>query len=307
MLRLLSLFIIICLLPCGASFAQGQKEEAPPSAVKAPDADFTELKHTKSGRIDKIIDGLTVLLKDGTIIRLASIDIPDFSIWRDAPYSEEALALLQKTLPEGTEVMMYQTRMAKKGRITRMHHELAHLVTKKDNIWIQGLLLANGLARVYTAPDAAEMLDQMLKTEQEARKSKIGIWADDSPYLILTPETAEKASGEFAIVEGVVESSASVRNDIYLNFGKDWKKDFTIKISPEDRKKLAHKGIDPLGMAHQKLRVRGWIRDYNGPMIELEDPSHLEYPLTEPAETPSEPILQNNDKSPRVESKFLTN
>jgi endonuclease YncB( thermonuclease family) len=277
--------------------AQEPNEQA---AIKVPAPDFSALKHTKSGRIDKVIDGLTILLKDKTIIRLASLDIPDFHIWRDAPYSIAALQLLEETLPEGTEVMVYQTRMAKKGRINRMNHELAHIQTKStenirsgeksDPVWIQGLLLARGLARVQIAPEAPEMVAQMLNIEKQARTAQRGIWATESDYNILTPEKAADYIGEFALVEGTVEKAASVRNNVYLNFGKDWKTDFTIMITPDLRKKLAHRGVDPLGLARQRLRVRGWIREYNGPLIELDTPEHLEIlpdkPLQQPGENP---------------------
>lgn len=281
MIRLLSI-VVICLALSSFAYAQEKKEVS----IQVPQGDFKALKHTKSGRIDKIIDGLTILLKDGKIIRLTSIDIPDFHIWRDAPYSEAALELLEKTLPEGTEVMIYQTRMAKKGRLTRMKHNLAHIVTKKDDLWIQGLLLAHGLVRVQMTPNAPEMAEQMFKIEQDTRAAKRGIWEDESDYLILTPDNAADVIGEFAIVEGVVQKTATVRNNVYLNFGADWKTDFTIMIPPAMRKKLAQKGIDPLGLAHERLRVRGWLREYNGPLIELDDPLHLEYPLEE---TPLQP------------------
>lgn len=272
MIRLLS-FLFILFLPIAA---YAEEETKTP---EIPAGDFSALKHTKSGRIDKIVDGLTIILKDKTIIRLASLDIPDFHIWRDAPYSETALKLLEEALPEGTEIMIYQTRMAKKGRLNRMKHELAHIVTKKDPIWIQGMLLANGLARVQIAPNAPEMVDQMLQAEQIARQDKRGIWETESDYVILSPDTADKAMGEFALVEGTVKKTASVRNNVYLNFGDNWKKDFTIMIPPKMRKELARRGINPLGLAHQSLRIRGWVRDYNGPLIELETPEHLEYPL----------------------------
>ena len=290
-MRLLSFLLFsLLILPIPAS-AQ-EKEEV---VIEAPKADFSALKHTKSGRIDKIIDGLTLLLKDGTIIRLASLDIPDFAVWDQAQYSEAAFALLEETLPEGTEVMMYQTRMAKKGRLTRMKHELAHIQTKKSEIWIQGLLLAHGLARVYTAPGASEMHDQMLKTERSARQAKRQIWADDSDYLIQKPETLNDFIGEFVVVEGMVQKTASVRNNIYLNFGEDWKTDFTVMITPSLRKKLSLQGIDPLRLAQQPLRIRGWLREYNGPLIELEDPVHLEYPLETPLPAaPESPNVQDN-------------
>jgi len=275
MMRILSLLVVILFYFVVPASAQGispnanttQKDQVD---IKIPAADFTSLKHTKSGRVDKVIDGLTILLKDGTIIRLSSIDIPDFAIWRDAPYSEAALELLQNTLPEGTEVMMYQTRMAKKGRLNRMKHDLAHLMTKKDNIWIQGLLLSHGLARVYTTPNAVEMLDQMLDAETSARNNAMGIWAKDSEYQVITPAQTSDLIGDFVIVEGTVQKAASVRNNIYLNFGKDWKTDFTVMVTPEMRKKLSKQGISALSLAKERIRVRGWLREYNGPLIELE-------------------------------------
>lgn len=306
MVRLLS-FILIGLVVSFPAWAQNAIQETnEPEPIEVPSADLDALKHTKSGRIDKVIDGLTVILKDKTIIRLASLDIPDFHIWRDAPFSENAHILLQETLPEGTEVMIYQTRMAKKGRLNRMKHELAHILTKSvtdiktdkksEPVWIQGLLLAHGIARVQIAPEAPEMLDQMLATEIKAREAKRGIWADESDYRVLNHEETEKFIGEFVVVEGVVEKAASVRNNVYLNFGKNWKTDFTIMVPPKMRKKLAHQGTPPLSLSRQKVRIRGWLREYNGPLIELETPEHLEIlsitnekdkPLQDPPENPN--------------------
>lgn len=268
----LLLFFVFLSAP---ALAQENKAEA----LKVPTPVFDDLKLTKSGRIDKVIDGLTLLLKDDTIVRLASLDIPDFNERHDAPYAEAALAYLQKSLPEGTEIKIYQTRVAKKGRVNRMNHQLGHILTKKDGLWINGALLNQGLARVYTAPNAPEINNQMLNIEQNARKVKLGMWEDKSPHLVLTPETADQAMGKLAIIEGAVEKTASVKNNIYLNFGKDWKIDFTIMITPALRKKLARRGVDLLNIAGQKIRVRGYLREYNGALIELEAPEHLEYPL----------------------------
>lgn len=273
-MRFLSLFIIFIFLlnPAYAQENEGQ-------TLKVPQPDLSALKHTQSGRVDKIIDGLTILLKDDTILRLASLDIPDFNNNQEAPFTEAALTYLKKSLPEGTEIMIYQTRMAKKGRVNRMNHKLGHILTKKDQIWVNGALLNQGLARVYTSPNAPEMHDQMLEIENNARNAKLGMWTDISFYPVLKPETASEAMGQLAIIEGKVEKTASVKNNVYLNFGKDWKTDFTIMITPAIRKKLARQGIDPLNLAHQTLRVRGYVRQYNGPLIELEAPEHLEYPL----------------------------
>ena len=216
--RLPFLLLFICFI-FSPALAEKQALQEPENNL--PPVDFKSLKHTKSGRIDKIIDGLTILLKDGTIIRLSSIDIPDFHIWRDAPLSDQALTLLEKELPEGTEVLVYQTRMAKKGRINRKKQVLAHIQTKKEPIWIQGLLLSEGLAHVHLTPGSTEMTDQMLFIEKVGRSKQKGLWSSDSEYKVLTPDTVAPMMNEFVIVEGTVIKVATVRNNIYLNFGKD--------------------------------------------------------------------------------------
>ncbi len=267
---------------------RGAALNAETSFIKSVSGDFQDLKHTKSGRIDKIIDGLTLLLKDGTIVRLASLDIPDFHVWEDAPHAQAALELLESLLPEGKEIMLYQTRSAKKGRVNRMKHALAHVVIKPPKtskleklppIWVNGTLLENGLARVYNAPNAPEMAAQMYTLEQKARHAKLGMWEDGSRYRIFNAndiDDIDEDRGQLLLLEGIVTKAASVKNNIYLNFGKNWKTDFTIMVKPALRKKLAREGRDPLSMQGQKLRVRGYLRNYNGPLIELEDSLHLE-------------------------------
>ena len=69
---------------------------------------------------------------------------------------------------------------------------------------------------------------------------------------------------------------ASVRNQLYLNFGDNWKTDFTIQVSTGLRKQFAREGVDLMGIGQQKIRVRGYLREYNGLLIELEDTAHLE-------------------------------
>ena len=141
----------------------------------APDSLQTSLKHTASGRVDKVINALTITLKDGKIVRLSSLDIPDFNgqnkmtsgeSLQTVTYTDAAFSALQALLPSGTEVKLYQTRNAKSGRTNRMGHELVHIVTKKDNIWIQGTLLQWGLARTALSPYAVQMAAEMLEQEK---------------------------------------------------------------------------------------------------------------------------------------------
>ncbi len=246
--------------------------------------EIKDIKNTKSGRIAQIIDPVTILLKDKTIIRLASIDVPND---KDTDLSIRALDYLKTLLPEGKEIFIFQTRSSKSGRVNRMNHQLAHLVTKEDNIWVQGSMLEQGLAYIYTAPNHDELISEMIAAENKAIKAEKDIWSPTSKNKIISPENTEKAIGDFAIVEGSITKVASIRNNTYLNFGADWKTDFTIMIPSTLRKNFAKNGIDLLSLGNQRVRVRGWMREYNGPFIELEDISHLQI-LANPSTLPTD-------------------
>lgn len=243
-------------------------------------------KMTKTGRIKQIINPLTLLLSDGTVIRLASLDIPDFANERDAPINDAALLEIKRLLPPKTEIFLFQTRSAKKGRVNRMDHQLVHIVTKKDNLWINGALLSQGLARHYTMKGSDELLNQMDQAESHAITENLGLWG---LHPVLTAEQTPKHLGEFAVINATVEKVALVKNKLYLNFGKDWKTDFTVMLDTRMRKKLSQRGIDPMDMAGQQIQVRGWLREYNGAYIELEDISHLS------TQTPTNPANENSE------------
>lgn len=251
--------------------------------------DFSDMKHTSSGRVDKIIDAQTILMKDGKIIRLLGIDYPQVTGGDISPAAIAGKTGLERLLPETTEVMLYQSRNAKSGRTNRMGHILAHLVLKKDNIWVNGLLVKSGIAFTVTDYSNPDMATQLYALEQSARDAKLGLWADKSPYGLLTPATASQGDGQFRVVEGTVNRAATAKNTLFLNFGTDWKKDFTVSVSPALRKSLSRKGIDPMSLSGKKVRVRGWLREWNGPYMELDTVERLEILHTEP-EPPMAPV-----------------
>lgn len=279
-------FILLILLLFAAP-AIAQEAPAPQTELQSiVTGDFTDLKHTGLGRIDKIVDNETILLQDGKIVRLLGLEWPFVSDGAEgSPTAEKALERLRSLLPEGTEVMLYQTRNKKAGRINRMGHTLAHIVNKKTGEWINGDLVHEGYAYALTDDSNPQMAQQLYMLEDQARSDKKPLW--QGRFGLLRAENAEargdtsflsalSGGGSFRVVEGTVARSATARNELYLNFGSNRDKDFTVKISPAIRKALAHRGIDPMGFAGQKLRVRGWIRQWNGPFMELETPERLE-------------------------------
>lgn len=130
-------------------------------------------------------------------------------------------------------------------------------------------LLQHGLAATAsTAP--ASRLPSWLAQEAAARQAGHGLWAERR-YAPRTPAQAESLIGSFQIIEGTVQAASQVRNRVYLNFGPDWRHDFTITLTT--RRKLP---FVPAALAGQTVRARGWLRFNNGPMLVLENPALLE-------------------------------
>lgn len=261
------------------------------------------MKHTASARVDRVIDAQTILMTDGKIIRLSGIDYPYIPGGDTSEFALKGKERLEKLLPQAAEVMIWQSRNLKTGRTNRMGHALAHIVTKKDGAWINGTLVREGLAFTMTDIATPDMASQLYANEDLARKEQKGLWVKDSPYGVLPAADASKGDGMFRIVEGTVARAASSKNNLFLNFGNDMRKDFTVMISPALRKTLARRGIDLLGLSGKKIRVRGWIRQWNGPFMELDSAERLEVLSSatptdlSPASSPESDRVQENAPS----------
>jgi hypothetical protein len=73
-----------------------------------------------------------------------------------------------------------------------------------------------------------------------------------------------------------VQKVASSGGRTYLNFGADWKRDFTATVPPGlmRAKPEAQKLLQAL--EGRSVRVRGWIERRNGPLIELSSLDEIE-------------------------------
>jgi len=105
--------------------------------------------------------------------------------------------------------------------------------------------------------------------EQAARRARRGLW---TTLPLLTAHQVGEGTGEFALVRGRVQSFFQSYDDRYLNFGPDWKTDFTLRIPRRywkqfpDTKKLVGKNIEARGILHTR----------NGAMITLLSPGQIE-------------------------------
>jgi endonuclease YncB( thermonuclease family) len=240
----------------------------------------TEPAHT--ARIIEIIDGDTVIIdppyKDGNEIRLVGIQAPklplgrkNFPTWPLAQKSKEALAAL--TL--GKQVTLTFSG-AKRDRYARW---LAHLHIPGENapVWVQGEMLNTGMARVYSFSDNRGHIAEMLALEKAARRAQRGIWA--LPYYAIRnadPAALLDELGTFQLVEGRIIDAAEVKGTVYINFGQDWRDDFTVAIERKALKLFAETSPHPRDWSGRAVRVRGWLIKRNGPMIRATHPEQIE-------------------------------
>ncbi|TCS63666.1 endonuclease YncB(thermonuclease family) [Varunaivibrio sulfuroxidans] len=237
------------------------------------------------GRVVAVVDGDTLRLDDGRTVRLAGIQAPqlpgvrdggprgraraprgDVAPWPLADAAKKALA----ALAQGKFFALYFA-----GRRRDRYGHLLAQVVGRDGVWLQGRMLALGLARVYPFADNRTVTKTLYARERVARAARRGIWAQ-AFYAPRRPDTAQADIGSFQVVEGRVRAVAVVRGTAYLNFGVNWRNDFTVKIPKKALKKYHDVHGDPLTLKDRTVRVRGWIGSENGPMIVLTHPEALE-------------------------------
>ncbi len=224
-------------------------------------------------RVVEVIDGDTVVLDDGSQVRFVGIQAPKLPLGRKGfeewPLAQEAKDHLVRVALDRTVALRYGG--ARKDRHGR---RLAHLYLE-DGTWLQGAMLSAGLARVYTWPDNRALARDLLDAERGARVAGRGIWSHPF-YRILKAEEAGRHIDSFQLVEGVVQHAAAVRGRVFLNFGADWRTDFTVEIEAADMKAIRESGLAPKALEGRRVRVRGWIKSRNGPAIQATHPEQIE-------------------------------
>ena len=137
-----------------------------------------------------------------------------------------------------------------------------------NNDSLQERLVAAGAARVRPETDDEALISSLLDAEAEARREQRGLWQASS-YAVWPAQAAEDAVGRFGLVEGTVKETYAGRGRFYLNFGEDFRKDFTVTAPSRLARRWAKDGFDLESLAGARVRARGHVAWINGPSIEL--------------------------------------
>ena len=210
------------------------------------------------GRVAAVIDARTLRLQDGREVRLAGIEPVA------AEKSSHTAAL--SAIVANRDV----TLSGEDDTPDRYGRQPAFVFLDGSDTPVQGMLLAQGEALVSGTVTDKDCGAALLAAEAEARRAKRGIWTDAAAI-----KNAESSGdilagiGRFAVVEGKVLSVRQAGATTYLNFGRNWTRDFAVTISRRMIGAFEAAGISLKSLENRRIRVRGWVEARGGPRIEL--------------------------------------
>lgn len=252
----------------------------------SPAALACDLPAGETATVAAIEDGETLVLTDGRKVRLLGIKAPAAPLgWRGDdpwPFVAESKVALSRLVSGAVVELRFDER-----RGDRHGHVLAQVdvVRGADRVWLQEALVEGGFARVYSFADANACSDALLAREGEARAARRGLWRSWA-YRVqdaADPERLGRLTKTYQLVEGTVHSIGEGRKLIYVNFAPDWRHDFTIAIPRKDLAAFETAGLDLQQLPGRRVRVRGWVEWWNGPMIKATHPAQLELLASAPA------------------------
>ncbi len=224
------------------------------------------------GKLRKVLAADRFELDSGETVRLMMVKVPHMPQGSETsqpwPMAEQIEAFMgsQFTGKAFTFHCLERTR--------DRHGELVAMAKLANGGWLQSLMIKQGWAWVYSTSDFTYGASDLYGLEDEARRQGHGLWSYNS-YRLKDADKLNNNVGRFEIVEGKVVEVAKIKNITYINFGGNWRKDFTLKMNWRAHNLFKKAGIPIESLAGKRVQVRGWISWYAGPMIELTHPAQI--------------------------------
>jgi len=221
----------------------------------------------------EVPSGNLLELDDGRLVRLAGIRLPA-DVERDSQgLTGQGLAAQARAALAGM-VEGRAVRLEPASPAGDRHGRLVAQLWRHDGLWLQGALLEQGLVQVQTRPGEVALAAEMAAREQAARRAAIGVWA----HGLFGPRSVHQVAplvGSFQIVQGRVVRVAPTERYVYLNFGADWQRDFTLRVARSGERSFREAGIELEQLAGRDVEVRGYVLEAGGPLIELSHPEQI--------------------------------
>ena len=202
-----------------------------------------------------MIDARTFRLDDGREVRLAGVE----------PAASDNTKAALTAIIAGRDVTLH----GEDDTPDRYGRQPAFVFLTGTEAPVQSELLRRGEALVSTEVTNKDCAADLAAAEAEARQAKKGTWA--GPAAIKNAESpGDILAGIGALYGGRRQSlvRSSGRATTYLNFGRNWTRDFAVTISRRMMPAFEAAGLLPKSLENRRIRVRGFVEARGGPRIE---------------------------------------
>ncbi len=226
--------------------------------------------HLEAVSVERVLDGDTVVLKDGRRIRLVGVNTPEIA---HPPKPEEPLGrwATAELASRVQDVPLWLQR----GQSPTDHYgrTLGHLFTANGRNITEELLYSGAGFQVAIPPNLGYS-DCYAAAQAKARAAGKGVWGD--PYFAPVAADSPKLKGGYARVVGHVERVSLTKNIVWV----DLQGQISLKLARKNAEFLAGDAFDRVVAASRKgggiqdlaLEARGWVVDrkaWGGSMAQL--------------------------------------
>ncbi len=227
----------------------------------------------KKAYIVNVIDGDTVELKGGRILRYIGIDTPELKRFEDGKWVPDIQTLAVEARQLNVKLVKNKLVDIQYDRVTHDRYNRLLGYVFVDDTFVNERLLENGLAFFMYFPPNVAHADRLLAAVKQAHLHDRGLWGE-AKNNILTADLAYKAIGEAAVIEGIILNIKKTKKVTYLNFGHDYRTDFTGIIFQKCYP-LFEGTLDIKGLQGKHVRITGIVKEYNGPEIIISSPEQI--------------------------------
>ena len=225
--------------------------------------------------IDDVGEGGVVHLQGGGRLCLAGLWVPAASSAAKGAAAKGAAAKGAVDWRAGWRRVLARSQVRRQA--SRDRYGCARVsVETADGAPLEPALIEAGLAAVepVSAVESGPALATLLGLEDKARRAGRGVWGDPGARPRAASDDLGGLIGTRQIVEGRVRRVSENDRYLYINFGADWRTDFTVRL----RRKLAEAaGLDRSRLDGERLRVRGVLQESRGPLIDISHPQQIEF------------------------------
>lgn len=269
----ISFFLILTALVLAGTIPAFSANKTENSASSLPkQTSPRDLELIAVGEVVEVLKSDTLRIgKDKKIYKIDNIRIPLQMNMAARDFLEENL--------KGQTVGIYISGKDVEARKNELGHVLAHLLTQNGK-WVQAEMVSRGLAYVASTPDSRDLVRTLYKYEELGRAQELGLW-QYSTYAIKNSRNIRQYLNTFNIYEGTITSVQQNDYFAFLNFEENTPKNVTVVIKAADQFRFIYPNdpglFKPFKLEKQRVRIRGWFEENDGPMLVITHPEQIEF------------------------------